>query len=91
MSPSPGSGWGWVYIHTVEKKAVAKPLSLAGNMSAMTPPALVKGELPNVPAMKRSTMSVCIFCDPAAPALKIVNVRYCTRRLDQYLAGYMYA
>lgn len=43
--------------HTVANIAVAKPLSLAVNMSAMTPPELVRGELPMVPAKKRRMMS----------------------------------
>lgn len=33
----------------------------AVNMSAMTPPQLVRGEEPNAPAKKRRVMSVSIF------------------------------
>ena len=42
-------------------------------MSAMTPPAFVKGEEPKVPAKTRSTIRVLIFGAPAAPALKAVR------------------
>lgn len=45
----------------------------AVNMSAMTPPQLVRGEEPNAPAKKRRMMSVSMFCEPAAPALKAVR------------------
>lgn len=37
-------------------KLVAIPLSLAGQMSAITPPAFAKGEEPKVPARNRNTI-----------------------------------
>lgn len=54
-------------------KAPAGPRSLAENMSAMTPPELVRGEEPKEPARKRRMMSVWIFWAPAAAALKAVR------------------
>jgi hypothetical protein len=55
---------------------IASPRWEAGNMSAITPPAFVKGEDPNAPAKKRKMRSVWMFCEPAAPALKAVSMAY---------------
>lgn len=53
---------------------IAIPRCAAGNMSAITPPALPKGELPKQPAKKRRTINVSMFWAPAAPALNAVNM-----------------
>jgi hypothetical protein len=45
-------------------------------MSAMTPPAFVKGEDPNAPAKNRRMRSDWMFGEPAAPALKAVSIAY---------------
>ena len=45
-------------------------------MSAITPPALVRGEEPKAPAKKRKMTRVWMFCDAAAPALKAVSAPY---------------
>lgn len=58
------------------KTDMARPRWEAGNMSAITPPALVRGEEPKAPAKKRKTIRVCMFCDAAAPALKAVRAPY---------------
>lgn len=42
-------------------------------MSAMTPPAFVKGDDPNEPAKNRRIKIDCVFCAPAEPALKKVK------------------
>lgn len=55
------------------KSVMARPLSLAAKVSAMTPPEFVRGEDPKAPAKKRKMMSVQIFCAPAAPALNAVK------------------
>ena len=55
---------------------IAIPRSFEGNMSAMTPPALVNGDEPKAPAKKRRIMRVWIFCDPAAPQLNAVKAQY---------------
>ena len=55
------------------KIAMARPRSDAGNTSAITPPAFVKGDEPKAPAKKRMRRSVWMFCAPAAPALKAVK------------------
>src|ERR1700722_12349113 len=60
----------------LEKTLMPSPRSLAGNMSAMTPPAFVKGDEPNAPARNRRMMSVEIFFEPAAPALQAVRAAY---------------
>ena len=57
------------------KRLIAIPLCLAWNMSAMTPPALVKGEAPKAPAKKRRMIRVQLFCAPALPALKAVSAQ----------------
>ena len=56
------------------KILIAKPRSEAGNISAMTPPAFVKGDDPKAPAKNRSIRRVWIFCEPAAPALNAVSI-----------------
>lgn len=56
-----------------EKRAIAIPRCAAGNKSAITPPAFVKGEEPKAPAKNRSMINVWMFCEPAAPALKALN------------------
>lgn len=43
------------------KMLIATPLSRAWNISAITPPAFVKGEDPKEPAKKRRMMTVHIF------------------------------
>lgn len=55
---------------------IAIPLSFAGNISAITPPALVNGDDPNAPAKKRRIISVQLFWAPAAPQLKAVKAQY---------------
>jgi hypothetical protein len=50
-------------------------------MSAMTPPALVKGEDPKAPAKKRMINSVSMFWDAMAPALKAVRAAYVTKNM----------
>ena len=55
---------------------IASPLSLAGNMSAMAPPALVSSEDPNAPAQKRRIRRLSMFCDLAALALKAAKTAY---------------
>ena len=57
-------------------KLIAIPRSFAGNISAITPPALVNGDEPNEPAKKRRIIRVQIFCDPAAPELNAVRAQY---------------
>lgn len=44
-------------------------------MSAMTPPAFVKGEEPKDPAKNRRMISVQIFSEPALPALNAVSAQ----------------
>lgn len=51
----------------------AWPRSLASKRSAVTPPALVRGDEPNDPAKNRSMRRLWMFLDSAAPALKAVN------------------
>jgi hypothetical protein len=60
-------------IGAAAKRLVAKPLWDAGNMSAMTPPALVNGEEPKEPAKNLRIIRVSMFWEPAAPALKAVR------------------
>jgi hypothetical protein len=55
------------------KRLIAMPRCLAGNMSAITPPALVRGDDPNDPARKRRIMRVHAFFEPHIPALKAVR------------------
>ncbi len=55
------------------KTAVARPRSWAENISAMTPPELVRGLEPKAPAKKRSTIKVWMSWAAAAPALKAVR------------------
>lgn len=42
----------------------------AGNISVITPPALVRGEEPKKPAKKRQMRSVSMFCAVAQPMWK---------------------
>lgn len=49
-------------------------------MSAITPPAFVSGDDPKAPAKNRMMMSVWIFFDPAAPALKAVRTAYVPKK-----------
>jgi hypothetical protein len=49
-------------------------------MSAMTPPAFVKGDDPNAPAKNRKMRSVWMFWEPAAPALKAVSIAYVPKK-----------
>ena len=53
--------------------AIAIPRSLALNISAMTPPALVRGDDPKVPAKARMMIKAAMFGAPAVPALKAAN------------------
>lgn len=55
------------------KTDMARPRCFAANMSAMTPPAFVRGDEPNAPAKNRSMSSVWTFFEPTAPALKAVR------------------
>jgi hypothetical protein len=55
------------------KSDMARPRSEASNISAITPPALVKGLEPNAPAKKRSTNKLWTFFAPAQAALKAVK------------------
>ncbi len=55
------------------KTDMARPRCDAGNISAITPPAFVKGDEPNAPAKNRRIIRVWMFCEPAAPALKAVS------------------
>jgi hypothetical protein len=48
-------------IGAAAKMLVAKPLWDAGNMSAITPPALVNGEEPNEPAKNLRMIRVSMF------------------------------
>lgn len=61
-------------------KLMAIPRSFAGNMSAITPPALVNGEDPNEPAKKRRIIRVQMFWEPAAPELNAVKAQYVTMK-----------
>ncbi|GMG10787.1 unnamed protein product [Aspergillus oryzae var. brunneus] len=54
------------------KRHRASPRCSARNISLITPPAFVSGDDPAVPARKRRTNKVCIFCAPAHPAKKTV-------------------
>ena len=63
------------------KMDIARPRCREGNMSAMTPPALVKGEDPKAPARNRVTMSVVMFLLPTAPALKAVIAPYVPEKI----------
>jgi hypothetical protein len=58
------------------KTLIANPRWEAGNISAMTPPAFVKGEDPNAPAKNRRIRSDWILGAPAAPALNAVSMAY---------------
>ena len=58
------------------KRDMATPRCLAGNISAITPPTLVRGEEPKAPAKNRRMTSVCMFLDPQAPALNAVTAAY---------------
>ena len=55
------------------KSPMARPRSDALNISAICPPALVRGDDPNAPAKNLKTRSVCMFCEPALAALKAVK------------------
>jgi hypothetical protein len=55
-------------------RLVARPRWEAGNISAITPPALVNGDEPNVPPKNLSIIKVSMFWEPAAPALKTVSI-----------------
>lgn len=55
------------------KMLVAIPRSDAGNMSAITPPALVRGDEPRAPAKNRKTIRAAMVGAPAAPALNAVR------------------
>lgn len=65
VSPSDGPKKG-----AAANMAVAIPLSDWLNISAITPPELVSGELPSAPAKKRRTTRAGKFGAPAPPALK---------------------
>ena len=56
-----------------EKIPMASPRAEAGNMSAMTPPALVKGEEPVEPASNRSTRRVAIPLSAVHAAEKMLK------------------
>jgi hypothetical protein len=56
------------------KMLVAKPRCEALNISEITPPAFVNGEEPNAPAKNLRMIKVCMFFEPAAPALKTVSI-----------------
>lgn len=53
--------------------AIVMPCSLDVNITAITPPALVRGDDPKVPAKARMTIKHAIFGAPALPALKTAN------------------
>lgn len=58
---------------------MAKPRSLVLKMSAMTPPALVKGDEPKVPPSNRKTTIVSMFGATAVPTLKQVKAPKVTK------------
>jgi len=62
------------------KTLIANPRCEAVNISAITPPAFVKGEEPKAPAKNRRMRSVWMFCDPAAPALNAVSMAYVPKK-----------
>ena len=49
------------------KRVVAGPRVAGGHISAMVPPPILKGGLPNTPAKKRQTKTAPILFETAAP------------------------
>jgi hypothetical protein len=71
IGPSAGPNKG-----AEEKKIIARPRCLSGQISARMPPAMVNGDEPNAPARNLMITSPSTVGAKAHPAVKRVNTKY---------------